>query len=85
MFKFEDEQDEDGDRNLVNLWAQQNWNSLGGSGSCEWGKMSSSSVSVGSSAGSFGGSSSVLEWSSVEENELVVPVGFSLLVYAWKR
>ena len=66
-------------------WAQQNWNSLGGSGSCEWGKMSSSSVSVGSSAGSFGGSSSVLEWSSVEENELVVPVGFSLLVYAWKR
>jgi hypothetical protein len=38
-----------------------------------------------SSGGSFGASSSVLEWSSVEENELVVPVGFSLLVYAWKR
>ncbi|MED6170335.1 hypothetical protein PIB30_029938 [Stylosanthes scabra] len=77
MFKFEE--DEHGeDRSLVNLWAQQNL-SLGLSGSCD------SSVSVGSSAGSFGGSSSVLEWSSVEENELVEPLGFSLIVYAWKR
>ncbi|XP_057739337.1 uncharacterized protein LOC130956316 [Arachis stenosperma] len=83
MFKFE--ADEHGvDRNVVNPWAQQNWN-LGLSGSCDWAKMSSSSVSVGSSAGSFGGSSSVLEWSSVEENELVDPIGFSLIVYAWKR
>ncbi|XP_061363884.1 uncharacterized protein LOC133307394 [Gastrolobium bilobum] len=43
------------------------------------------SWSVSSCAGSFGGSSSVMEWSSVEENELVVPLGFSLLVYASKR
>ncbi|KAK7311218.1 hypothetical protein RJT34_09212 [Clitoria ternatea] len=46
---------------------------------------SSSSLSVSSSAGSFGGSSSVMEWSSVEENDLVLPLGFSLLVYAWRR
>ncbi|KAL9304333.1 hypothetical protein ACSQ67_021596 [Phaseolus vulgaris] len=30
-------------------------------------------------------SSSVMEWSSVEENELVVPFGFSLVVYAWRK
>ncbi|TKY74778.1 kinesin heavy chain [Spatholobus suberectus] len=81
MFKFEEEEEEEeaaGDRNLVGLWNL---------GVCEWGKVgkSWSSSSVSSSAGSFGGSSSVLEWSSVEENELVVPVGFSLLVYASKR
>lgn len=76
MFKFEDEEEEAvADRNLAGLWNL---------GVCEWGKTWSSS-SVSSSGGSFGGSSSVLEWSSVEENELVVPVGFSLLVYAWKR
>ncbi|KAK7351361.1 hypothetical protein VNO77_10752 [Canavalia gladiata] len=84
MFKFEQEEEEDieaiGDRSLVNLCNL---------GVYEWGKMgkswSSSSVSLASSTGSFGGSSSVLEWSSVEENELAVPIGFSLLVYAWKR
>ncbi|KAK7283114.1 hypothetical protein RIF29_12409 [Crotalaria pallida] len=90
MFKFEDEEEEEkeaaehgGERNLVNMWTQQqNWNL----GAYDWGKIgSNSSVSMASSAGSFGASSSVLEWSSVEENELVVPVGFSLLVYAWKR
>lgn len=46
---------------------------------------SSSSSSISSSASS-GGSSSVMEWASTEENELSGPfVGFSLLVYAWKR
>lgn len=85
MFKFEEDEDEEGmERNLMGMWTQQqNWN-----GCHEWGKMgkslSSSSVSMSSSAGSFGASSSVMEWSSVEENELVVPIGFSLLVYAWK-
>ncbi|KAK7320665.1 hypothetical protein VNO77_30353 [Canavalia gladiata] len=84
MFKFEDVGEESGVVNSV--WSnQQNWNL----GSCEWGKngksWSSSSLSVSSSAGSFGGSSSVMEWSSVEENDLVVPLGFSLLVYAWRR
>ncbi|KAF7817285.1 DUF868 family protein [Senna tora] len=77
MFKFEEEEeggskDVVGERNLMNMWTNQNWN-LG------------ANVSVSSSAGSIGGSSSVLEWSSVEENELVGPIGFSLLVYAWKR
>ncbi|XP_054796760.1 uncharacterized protein LOC129302110 [Prosopis cineraria] len=94
MFKFEEEEEEEddddddkargkeiGDRKLTNLWTQQqNW-----SGSNELGKtLSSSSASTSSSARSLGASSSVLEWSSVEENELVVPVGFSLLIYAWK-
>ncbi|GFY96891.1 hypothetical protein Acr_11g0011970 [Actinidia rufa] len=41
---------------------------------------SSSSLSSASS-----GCSSVMEWASVEENELKDPCGFSLLVYAWKR
>ncbi|KAI4337270.1 hypothetical protein L6164_015706 [Bauhinia variegata] len=88
MFKFEEEDEEQHQESEANLWTQQNCN-LGISESYEWGKMgksfSSPSGSISSSAGSFGGSSSVLEWSSVEENELVVPVGFSLLVYAWKR
>ncbi|KAE9603690.1 hypothetical protein Lal_00002487 [Lupinus albus] len=83
MLKFEEEDEEErGDKSSMNTWMQQNWNM----GSYEWGKMrSNSSVSMTSSAGSYGGSSSVLEWCSVEENELVVPIGFSLLVYAWKR
>ena len=59
-----------------------NDNSDGGkNGNC-W---SSSSLSVSCSVGCFGGSSSVMEWSSVEENELVVPFGFSLVVYAWRK
>ena len=85
MFKFEEEDEED--RNLTNSWTPpQNWNS-GIGGSFELGKSgkSFSSSSASSSVGSFGGSSSVMDWSSLEENELIVPVGFSLLVYAWKR
>lgn len=42
---------------------------------------SSSSSSLSSASSSCG---SVLEWESVEENELKGPSGFSLLVYAWK-
>ncbi|GMG98959.1 hypothetical protein Nepgr_000799 [Nepenthes gracilis] len=42
---------------------------------------SSSSSSLSSSSS---GCSSVMEWESVEENELKGPTGFSLLVYAWK-
>lgn len=90
MFKFEEDENNEEqivrERSLMNLWTQQNLNNLG---VYELGKIgkswSSSSVSMASSGGSFGASSSVLEWSSVEENELVVPIGFSLLVYAWKR
>lgn len=43
------------------------------------GSSSSSSLSSASS-----GCGSVMEWESVEENELKGPSGFSLLVYAWK-
>lgn len=89
MFKFEENEVEVEEEkgNLVNLWSHQNWSNLGSYELRKTGKSwSSSSVSVSSSAvSSLGGSSSVMEWSSVEENELVVPVGFSLLVYAWKR
>ncbi|GAB2284948.1 hypothetical protein Dimus_019403 [Dionaea muscipula] len=46
-------------------------------------KTRSSSSSSLSSASS--GCSSVMEWESVEENELKGPPGFSLLVYAWKN
>ncbi|KAJ9546472.1 hypothetical protein OSB04_019015 [Centaurea solstitialis] len=44
------------------------------------GSSSSSSLSSLSSSGC----GSVMEWESVEENELKMPSGFSLLVYAWK-
>nr|XP_043608627.1 uncharacterized protein LOC122580423 [Erigeron canadensis] len=44
------------------------------------GSSSSSSLSSMSSSGC----GSVMEWESVEENELKGPTGFSLLVYAWK-
>ncbi|KAL5558200.1 hypothetical protein UlMin_034411 [Ulmus minor] len=96
MFKFEEEDDRSnnpgtfsGDKNGMALWAQQHqmWN-LGMTG-IEWRKigksLSSSSVSM-SSAGSSGGSSSVMEWASMEENELSGgPSGFSLMVYAWRK
>ncbi|KAL2318038.1 hypothetical protein Fmac_031914 [Flemingia macrophylla] len=64
---------------LVDPLTHHHW-SLGSNNAKSW---SSSSLSV--SSGSFGGSSSVMEWSSVEENDLVVPLGFSLVVYAWRR
>lgn len=97
MFRFEEEEggEEDQDENSGNksgngmaLWAQQQIWSLGLSG-IEWRKMgkslSSSSVSM-SSAGSSGGSSSVMEWANVEDSELTAgPSGFSLMVYAWRR
>ena len=89
MFKFEEDEvvgvlgSKGGEEGGL---VEQNWSDMG---SWEWGKTgkswSSSSFSMSSSAGSFGGSSSVMEWSSVEESELVVPVGFTLLVHAWRR
>ncbi|CAK9149201.1 unnamed protein product [Ilex paraguariensis] len=42
---------------------------------------SSTSSSLSSASLSY---SSVMEWASMEENELKGPSGFSLLVYAWK-
>ncbi|XP_071708673.1 uncharacterized protein [Rutidosis leptorrhynchoides] len=44
-------------------------------------KSSSTSSSLSSASSGCG---SVMEWESVEENELKGPTGFSLLVYAWK-
>lgn len=44
-------------------------------------KSSSTSSSLSSASSGCG---SVMEWESVEENELKGPSGFSLLVYAWK-
>ncbi|OMP12773.1 hypothetical protein COLO4_02777 [Corchorus olitorius] len=83
--------------NGVVLWQQQqqqNSCSFGMNG-IEWKKMrksflrtaarSSSSSSISMSSASSGCSSSVMEWASVEENELSAPTGFSLLVYAWKK
>ncbi|KAA8525557.1 hypothetical protein F0562_007412 [Nyssa sinensis] len=93
MFRFEQLgfEDEDelthnlNDKNGMVLWSQQ---------SCGFGfekkKMkksllktarSSSSSSLSSASSSC---SSVMEWASMEENELKGPSGFSLLVYAWK-
>ncbi|XP_047161876.1 uncharacterized protein LOC124831828 [Vigna umbellata] len=78
MFKFENDEVGGGSGKEVDVgWSSGEWKN-----GKSW---SSSSLSVSSSAGSFGGSSSVMEWSSVEENELVVPFGFSLVVYAWRK
>lgn len=82
VFKFEEDEVVGGSNKEKeeSVWAsqQQHW-SLGSNNGKSW---SSSSLSVSSSAGSFAGTSSVMEWSSVEENDLVVPLGFSLLVHA---
>jgi len=78
MFKFENDEVGGGSgKEMDVLWSSGEWKN-----GKSW---SSSSLSVSSSVGSFGGSSSVMEWSSVEENELVVPFGFSLVVYAWRK
>ncbi|XP_062164852.1 uncharacterized protein LOC133871415 [Alnus glutinosa] len=95
MFRFEEEEEEKekekeanslSEKNGTALWGQQSWST--GLSRIEWRKMrkslSSSSVSMSSSAGSSGGSS-VMEWATTEESELVGPSGFSLVVYAWKR
>ncbi|CAL8995867.1 unnamed protein product [Prunus brigantina] len=87
MFRFEEDEEINKESNNCQLGHLNSWNF--GMNGIEWRKMgkslSSSSVSM-SSAGSSGGSSSVMEWASMEESELSGgPTGFSLLVYAWKR
>ncbi|KAL3587100.1 hypothetical protein D5086_013967 [Populus alba] len=83
----------------VVLWQQNSSSSTTsfGMSPIEWRKMrkslmrtaarSSSSSSISMSSASSGGSSSVMEWaSSTEESELCGgPIGFSLLVYAWRK
>lgn len=81
------------EKNGVVSWQQS---SCGfGINGIEWRKMrksllrsgrSSSSSSISMSSASSGCSSSVMEWASTEESELSSgPIGFSLLVYAWKK
>lgn len=96
MFRFEEEEEEKKEKEANSLslsekngsgsWAQQSWST--GLSRVEWRKMrkslSSSSVSMSSSAGSSGGSS-VMDWATTEESDLVGPSGFSLVVYAWKK
>ncbi|KAJ4824774.1 hypothetical protein Tsubulata_044014 [Turnera subulata] len=82
------------EKNSVVLWQQNPSNSFGGNG-IEWRKMrtglmrtarSSSSSSISMSSASSACSSSVMEWaSSTEDSEFCGPVGFSLLVYAWRK
>ncbi|KAE8658232.1 Integrase-type DNA-binding superfamily protein [Hibiscus syriacus] len=76
----------------VVLW-QQSSTSVGMNG-IEWRKRrrsllrtarSSSSSSISMSSASTGGSSSVMEWTSVEESVLSAPIGFSLVVYVWRK
>ncbi|XWS17854.1 hypothetical protein CRYUN_Cryun33cG0104100 [Craigia yunnanensis] len=80
------------EKNGVVLWQQSSCSF--GMNAIEWKKMrksllrtarSSSFSSISMSSASSGGSSSVMEWASVEESELSAPTGFSLLVYAWKK
>lgn len=89
MFRFEDEEDEE-QSNLVGR--QPNWNL--GLNELEWRRMRSSlssssvsvSVSMSSVGSSAGASSSVMEWANSEDSDLVgAPLGFSLLIYAWRR
>ncbi|XP_043720756.1 uncharacterized protein LOC122668232 [Telopea speciosissima] len=88
MFRFEkmEELDENG---IVGLPLQQQPCGFGMNG-FEWKKIKKSllktrSLSFSSmSSASSGCSSSVMEWTSTEESELMSPSGFSLLVYAWR-
>ncbi|CAK7353872.1 unnamed protein product [Dovyalis caffra] len=94
----QEEINEKNDNNVV-LWQQNSSISTASFGisPIEWRKMrkslmrtaarSSSSSSISMSSASSGGSSSVMEWaSSSEESELCGgPIGFSLLVYAWRK
>ncbi|XP_059642841.1 uncharacterized protein LOC132284729 [Cornus florida] len=97
MFRFEktglDEDVEDDDYEMNHL-KEKNGMALWSHQSCGFGfekkKMkkgvlrSSRSSSSSSLSSASSGCSSVMEWASMEENELKGPSGFSLLVYAWK-
>jgi len=95
----QEEINEKNHNNNVVLWQQNSScsNTSHGMSPIEWRKMrkslvrtaarSSSSSSISMSSASSGCSSSVMEWaSSTEESELCGgPIGFSLLVYAWRK
>ncbi|KAA0064600.1 DUF868 domain-containing protein [Cucumis melo var. makuwa] len=85
MFRFEEEIEEQSNQ-------QQNWNL--GLNELEWRRMrsslSSSSISFSTSTSSVGSSagasSSVMEWANSEDSDQIgAPLGFSLLIYAWRR
>lgn len=89
MFKFEKLGFQEYREDDLVLWSQQQACGLGfeakkmKKGLLRTAARTSSSSSSLSSASS--GCSSVMEWESMEENELKGPSGFSLLVYAWKN
>lgn len=87
MFRFEEEDEEQSNP----VKRQQNWNL--GLNELEWRRMrsslSSSSMSVSMSTSSVGSStgtsSSVMEWANSEDSDQIgAPMGFSLLIYAWR-
>ncbi|XP_022152172.1 uncharacterized protein LOC111019927 [Momordica charantia] len=84
MFRFEEEDEEQSD----SVARHQNWNF--GLNELEWRRMrsslSSSSASISSAGSSAGASSSIMEWANTEETDSnAAPMGFSLLIYAWRR
>lgn len=81
MFRFDGEDDEQEEQRLDTASFKKSETELWST------RMSSSSSSLSmSSVGSSAGSSSVLDWTTVEESELSGgPSAFSLLIYAWKK
>ncbi|CAK9180466.1 unnamed protein product [Ilex paraguariensis] len=91
MFRFAKSEFEDeyfthlNDRNRLILWSQQSCGFEFETKKMKKGLLRSAGSSTSSSLSSASSScSSVMEWASMEENELKGPSGFSLLVYAWK-
>ncbi|KAL2548706.1 Plant protein of unknown function [Forsythia ovata] len=87
-FRFEDEEDYNylnNNRNRNFIWSQQSFGFGFETKKMKKGLLRSAGSSSSSSLSSVSSScSSVMEWASMEENELKVPSGFSLLIYAWK-
>ncbi|KAG9153594.1 hypothetical protein Leryth_008535 [Lithospermum erythrorhizon] len=65
-------------------WSQQSFGLGFETKKMKKGLLKSGRSSTSSSFSSASSSSSVMEWESLEENELKGPSGFSLMVYAWK-
>ncbi|KAG9156000.1 hypothetical protein Leryth_012072 [Lithospermum erythrorhizon] len=65
-------------------WSQQSFGLGFETKKMKKGLLKSGRSSTSSSFSSASSSSSVMEWASLEENELKGPSGFSLMVYAWK-
>ncbi|KAL1829344.1 hypothetical protein ACET3Z_007756 [Daucus carota] len=87
MFKFEKLGFSDDDDDSSSLWSQQRQSCGIGyeARKLKKGVLTSSTSSCSSSSLSSASSNSVMEWESIEENQLKLPSGFSLLLYAWKN